>query len=163
MILNKLRFYISRNNLDLQKILDQLGFSQQNSQITFHDFHKFLQHAYPQITMQEADYCFKKTDTDNSLSISVDELKHMLQSNGIKVDRQFSNMPRFQKKQTETFDLISNQTSQKLQNCFQKLYKIINRNKLSLWKVFNDFDKKKGSLTLNQFSLLIKKLSGSNI
>lgn len=47
MILNKLRFYISRNNLDLQKILDELGFSSQNSEISFHDFHKFLQHAYP--------------------------------------------------------------------------------------------------------------------
>lgn len=27
MILNKVRFYISRNNLNLQKILDEMGFT----------------------------------------------------------------------------------------------------------------------------------------
>ena len=34
---------------------------------------------------------------------------------------------------------------------------------MTLWKVFNDFDKKKGSLTLDDFALLIKKLSGSHL
>ncbi len=37
--------------------------------------------------------------------------------------------------------------SEKIKNCFSKLNKIIIKNNLSLWKVFNDFDKKKGSLT----------------
>ena len=58
---------------------------------------------------------------------------------------------------------MSQESSRKIESCFQKLYKIITRNKLSLWKVFNDFDKKKGSLTLQDFALLIKKLSGNHL
>ena len=50
MILNKLRFYISRNNLNLQKILDEMGFTSQVHEITFHDFYSFLKLAYPEIT-----------------------------------------------------------------------------------------------------------------
>jgi Ca2+-binding EF-hand superfamily protein len=43
------------------------------------------------------------------------------------------------------------------------LCRISTRNGLTLWKVFNDFDKKKGSLTLAEFTLLIRKISsGSN-
>lgn len=163
MILNKLRFYISRNNLDLKKILTEMGFVSQVHEISFHDFFSFLRQVYPEITAEEADYCFKKTDTDNSTSISVSELKHLLESNGIKLDKQFETMPRFERKETETFNYISKESSKKIESCFQKLYKIITRNKLSLWKVFNDFDKKKGSLTLQDFALLIKKLSGNHL
>ena len=72
-------------------------------------------------------------------------------------------MPRFHRQDTETFNYIPQEVSKKIESCFMKLYKIITRNKLSLWKVFNDFDKKKGSLTLEDFTLLIKKLSGSNM
>jgi Ca2+-binding EF-hand superfamily protein len=87
----------------------------------------------------------------------------MLLENGIKIEKQFDVFPGFQKKETETFDYISKDASRKIESCFHKLYKIINRNKLSLWKVFNDFDKKKGSLTLQDFSLLMKKLSGHHM
>jgi len=100
MILNKLRFYISRNNLNLQKILDEMGFTSQVHEISFHDFFSFLQLAYPEITPEEADFCFKKTDTDNSSSISVSELKALLLEHGIKIDKQFEVMPRFQRQET---------------------------------------------------------------
>lgn len=163
MILNKLRFYISRNNLDLQMVMDSMGFTQQVSEISFQDFRQFLQVVYPEITTEEAAYCFKTTDTDNSSSISVTELKHMLLENGIKLGKQFNTMPMFERKNTETFDRISYEASAKIQSCFQKLYKIVSRNKLSLWKVFSDFDKKKGSLTFEEFRLLVRKLSGSTI
>ena len=42
------------------------------------------------------------------------------------------------------------------------MYRIITRNGLTLWKVFNDFDKKKGSLTLAEFTLLIRKISSAS-
>lgn len=32
-----------------------------------------------------------------------------------------------------------------------------------MWKVFNDFDKKKGSLNLNEFSVLMKKICNNSI
>jgi|JI6StandDraft_1071083.scaffolds.fasta_scaffold103602_2 Ca2+-binding EF-hand superfamily protein len=107
MILNKLRFYINKNNLDLQMILNSMGFTQQVHEISFQDFYYFLRQVYPEITTEEADYCFKKTDTDNSSSISVSELKHMLLENGIKLDRQFQTMPTFERKESETFNRIS--------------------------------------------------------
>jgi Ca2+-binding EF-hand superfamily protein len=46
----------------------------------------------------------------------------------------------------------------KIQNCFQKLYGIINKNGLTLQRVFGEFDAKQGSLTLTQFALLVRKL-----
>lgn len=52
MILNKLRFYISRNNLDLKKILTEMGFVSQVHEISFHDFYSFLKQVYPEITAE---------------------------------------------------------------------------------------------------------------
>lgn len=114
MILNKLRFYISKNNLNLQMIMNSMGFSNQVHEISFNDFFNFLKNAYPEITIEEADYCFKKVDTDNSSSISVSELRHMFISNGIKLDRQFESMPIFERKNTETFNRISPEISAKI-------------------------------------------------
>lgn len=76
-----------------------MGFGQQKTEITFNDFFNFLQKAYPEITIEEAEYCFKKTDIDNSKSISVNELKHMLIENGIKLESQFDILPIFQNNQ----------------------------------------------------------------
>jgi len=74
----------------------------------------------------------------------------MLIDNGIKLDSQFDVVPSFETGENgkETFNKISNETSNKIKNCFEKLYKIITKNNLTLWRVFNDFDKKKGSLCL---------------
>ena len=77
-----------------------MGFTQQVNEINFQDFYQFLKVVYPEITTEEADYCFRKTDTDNSGSISVTELKHLLLENGIKIERQFKNMPTFERKNT---------------------------------------------------------------
>ncbi len=51
MILNKLRFYISRNNLDLQMVMESMGFTQQIHEISFQDFYHFLQNVYPEIAV----------------------------------------------------------------------------------------------------------------
>lgn len=87
----------------------------------------------------------------------------MFLEHGIKLDKQFSTMPIFERKNTETFNMISAEASANIQSCFVKLFKIIRKNGLTLWKVFNDFDRKKGSLTLADFSLLMKKLSGNTV
>lgn len=74
-IMNKLRFYIQQKNLDLKKIMDSLGFGAEREEIAYHDFYLFFKKVYPEVTHEETDYVFKKTDTDHSGTISVDELK----------------------------------------------------------------------------------------
>lgn len=85
MIMNKLRFYISQKNLDLKKIMDSLGFTANKKEISYHEFYHFFQHVYPEISNEDADYLFKKTDTDHSGAMSVQELKTLLVNNGIKL------------------------------------------------------------------------------
>ena len=83
--MNKLRFYIAQKNLNMKKIMDQLGFGKDKTQISYHEFHHFFLRAYPEISQEETDYIFKRTDSDKSGSISVSELKKMLVDNGIKL------------------------------------------------------------------------------
>jgi Ca2+-binding EF-hand superfamily protein len=71
MIMNKLRFYISQKNLDLKKVMDSLGFGANKKEISYLEFYRFFKEVYPDISNEEADYVFKKTDTDRSGAISV--------------------------------------------------------------------------------------------
>jgi len=51
---------------------------------------------------------------------------------------------------------VSEQTQQRIYNCFTRLYKIITKNKMTLQKVFNDFDKKKdGNLSSIEFQKMM--------
>lgn len=90
----------------------------------------------------------------------MDELKGILVESGIKLASQFDIVPSFMRMGDgrETFTRISQETSLKIQNCFQKLYGIINKNGLTLQRVFGEFDLKQGSLSLSQFALLVRKL-----
>ena len=89
----------------------------------------------------------------------------MLTANGIRLQAQFQNVPAFEKRNDnqQTFNKISGECNQKIKGCFQKLHRIIRKNNLTLWKVFSDFDKKKGSLTLQQFGTLMKKICSNNV
>jgi len=46
-IMNKLRFYISQNNLDLGKVIDAMGFGADKEEITYQDFYHFFKRVYP--------------------------------------------------------------------------------------------------------------------
>jgi hypothetical protein len=69
--MNKLRFYISRMNLDMGKMMESLGFNRSKSEITYQDFYHFFKLVYPEITQDDTNYVFQKTDKDKSGSISV--------------------------------------------------------------------------------------------
>jgi Ca2+-binding EF-hand superfamily protein len=56
----------------MKKIMDSLGFGYGKEEITYQDFYHFFLRVYPEITNEETDYVFKKTDVDHSGSISVD-------------------------------------------------------------------------------------------
>ena len=118
--MNKLRFYISQKNLDMKKVMDSFGFGYGKEEITYQDFYRFFLRVYPEITNEETDYVFKKTDADQSGTISVDELKSILTENGIKIQSQFDSVPTFEKQQDgkETFKRISADVSLKIKSCF---------------------------------------------
>jgi len=73
-IMGDLRFYISSNNLDLVKILFNLGYTSENQELDFEAYYNFLKNVNPDIKKEEALYVFKETDTDNSNSISILEI-----------------------------------------------------------------------------------------
>ena len=112
-IMNKVRFYISQKNLNMQSLMTSLGFGEGKDEISYQDFYQFLKSAYPDITHEEADLVFKRTDTDGSGLISVGELKTMLTANGIRLESQFQSVPAFEKRNDnqETFNKISNETN----------------------------------------------------
>jgi Ca2+-binding EF-hand superfamily protein len=120
MIMNKLRFYISQQNLDLRKVMDSMGFGSGREEIVYHDFYQFFRRVYPQITHEDADYVFRRTDADHSGTISVEELKDILLESGMKLASQFELVPSFERRGDgrETFTRISAETSGKIKNCF---------------------------------------------
>lgn len=74
-IMNDLRFYIKSNNLDLCKILMNLGYQNEHAELSFEQYYRFLKTVNPEIKKEEALYVFKQTDTDNSNSISIIEIE----------------------------------------------------------------------------------------
>jgi Ca2+-binding EF-hand superfamily protein len=56
----------------MKKVMDSVGFTSGKQEVTYQDFYQFFKCVYPEITNEDTDYLFKKTDTDNSGSISVD-------------------------------------------------------------------------------------------
>jgi Ca2+-binding EF-hand superfamily protein len=69
----------------MKKIMNSMGFGSQKEEVTYQDFYHFFKRVHPDISQEETYYVFKKTDTDGSGSISVEELKGMLLENGIKL------------------------------------------------------------------------------
>jgi hypothetical protein len=112
-----------------------------------------LQNVNPDIRKEEALYVFKETDIDNSSSISILEIEKILQKYDISFTSTYKGVPKFatnEKYEVETFVRVSEQVQHKIHNCFTRLYKIITKNKMTLKKVFNDFDKQKdGKLSEN--------------
>jgi Ca2+-binding EF-hand superfamily protein len=71
-IMTKLRVIFSLNRVELEKYLSMYGFKNKNEDLTFDRYCDFLRAACPTITRTEAIYIFKRTDTDNSGTISID-------------------------------------------------------------------------------------------
>lgn len=68
--MNGLRFKINSENIDVCKLFKILGFKPE-SELTFVQFHKFLDYISPKITEEEVRYFFDKVDDDESGSISI--------------------------------------------------------------------------------------------
>lgn len=61
MVMTDLRFKINSQNIDLNKLLMGLGFSQ-NHDMNYKEFYEFLRHINPKITKDEVAFFFEKLD-----------------------------------------------------------------------------------------------------
>ncbi len=77
----------------------------------------------------------------------------VLKKYSISFSSQYESVPKY---------TLSKQSQVKIKKCFERLYKIVQKHKLKLRKVFDDFDKKKiGKLTIDQFIYMMNKLDSS--
>jgi serine/threonine protein kinase len=70
-VMNGLRFKINSENIDVNKLFTILGFKQ-GSELSFPQFHKFLDYISPKITEEEVRFFFDKVDVDESGTISIE-------------------------------------------------------------------------------------------
>lgn len=73
-IMVKLRQCFNLNKYSLEEFLNQYGFKNKQEDLTFDRYLDFLKLVYKDITKEEAIFIFKKTDIDNSGTISVEEI-----------------------------------------------------------------------------------------
>lgn len=84
-IMNRLRFKINSENLDMSQLFTQLGF-QSKTELNFEQFRKVLDYISPKITLEEVRYFFDKIDHDSSGTVSVLEIEKEI-SKHIKLNR----------------------------------------------------------------------------
>lgn len=72
-VMGELRFQINAKNLDLNKLLEGLGFKGYH-ELNFNQFSEFLRHIHPKITKDEIKFFFERMDSNEDGSISLQEL-----------------------------------------------------------------------------------------
>ncbi len=82
-IMTKLRFYFDLNKSQLELYLSKYGFMNKDEDLNFQKYFEFLRAVNPTISEQQARYIFKKTDEDNSGTISLQQIVRMLKIYGI--------------------------------------------------------------------------------
>lgn len=69
-IMNRLRFKINSENLDMPQLFSLLGF-QPKGELGFEQFHRLIDYISPKITPEEVRYFFDRIDHDSSGSVSL--------------------------------------------------------------------------------------------
>jgi Ca2+-binding EF-hand superfamily protein len=73
-IMNRLRFKINSENIEMPQLFAALGFAPK-AELNFEQFRKLLDFISPKITLEEVRYFFDKVDQDSSGSVSLDEIE----------------------------------------------------------------------------------------
>ena len=158
-IMTKLRYYFHLNKQGLQAYLNKYGFRDTEEELSFENYFQFLRVANPNTTYNEAVYIFNKTDIDGNGAISLEQILLMLKNYGVAVEdpRLRSSIAQSQSEQISA-DMRS-EVEGKLISFFKRLRKMIEKNKLSLQRIYNDFDRaKKGYLNYQQFKNMLQKI-----
>lgn len=72
--MNRLRFKINSENLDMPQLFTLLGF-QSKAELAFEQFQRLLDYISPKITPEEVRYFFDRIDYDSSGSVSLAEIE----------------------------------------------------------------------------------------
>ncbi len=163
MIMSDIRFRINTENVDLRKLIEQMGFDDR-TELTFKNFDEFIRVVNPSITTEEVVYFFEKLDVNDDGKVSIKELELEMQRNHIMLDPTDKDQktPLHEFSSTSTLpsepSLIENPCSlfsqsphhkkpritedleYKIRKSFIKLYKILNDKKLTLYKTFKSYD-----------------------
>jgi Ca2+-binding EF-hand superfamily protein len=159
-VMNGLRFKINSENIDIGKLFSLLGFNP-GSELSFHEFHKFLDYISPKITEEEVRFFFDKVDADESGSISIEEIEGEMAKHNITVDRG-SKLKKANTMQEDEEPQLSEQLAEKAKRCFERLFRVLNYKKISLKKTFHAYDKEgQGNLTFDCFKNMISRLDSS--
>ena len=85
-VMNELRFQINSRNLNLNKLLESLGFKGRKD-LSFKQFAEFMGHVQPHITKDEVTFFFEKMDVDADGSVSLSELEAKMKEYDIQFDK----------------------------------------------------------------------------
>lgn len=97
MVMAELRFQINAKNLDLNRLLEGLGFKGLK-ELNFQQFSELIRHIHPTITKDEIKFFFEKMDSNDDGSISINELSSEMEKNHIN----------FNKNTAETIEAMTN-------------------------------------------------------
>lgn len=95
--MSSLRFQINSQNLDLINILAQLGYKNGQSELDKDRFFRFLQIINEDISRNQSDYIFNKTDFDENGTISINEIQKIMNQNNISLSTVNKKVPGFNK------------------------------------------------------------------
>ncbi len=95
--MSSLRFQINSQNLDLINILAQLGYKNGQSELDKDRFFRFLQIINEDISRNQSDYIFNKTDFDKNGTISINEIQKIMNQNNISLSTVNKKVPGFNK------------------------------------------------------------------
>lgn len=86
MVMTELRFQINSKNLDLNRLLEGLGFKGYQ-ELDFQQFSLFLKHIHPNITKDEVQFFFERMDNNDDGSISLQELSSEMEKHFISFNK----------------------------------------------------------------------------
>ena len=82
MVMTSLRFEINSKNLDLNKLLEGLGYKGMK-ELNYKQFAEFIRHIHPHITKDEIIFFIEKMDPNEEGSISIQELSTEMEKHSI--------------------------------------------------------------------------------
>lgn len=85
MIMSDIRFRINMQNMDLRKLISQMGFDDR-TELIFRNFDQFIRVVNPSITSEEVVYFFEKLDVNDDGRVSIKQLQMEMLRNHIPID-----------------------------------------------------------------------------
>ena len=148
-VIGELRFQINSKNLDLNNLLEGLGFKERK-ELSFSQFAEFLRHIHPKMTKEEISFFFEKMDGNADGAISVKELTAEMEKNKINFNRQGEGKKEPLQGSGEL--LMSGDLHKKVKRCFIRLHNILTSKNLTLYQTFYAYDTDRdGDLTILEF------------